>query len=113
MKALISTIPRRLGWSALVYILTVGAAIWLKWISIADSPRMLTDGEIMTMFLTMPTFAAIAAFSFLTAACVGRPVPAVAETRAAPVAAEPAKPFTAQVVGLQWLNPLQRRDYST
>ncbi|PHV07856.1 virulence factor [Janthinobacterium sp. BJB412] len=113
MKALISTIPRRLGWAALTYILTVGAALTLKWIAIADSPRMLTDGEIMSMFLTMPTFAAIAAFSFLTAACAGRPVPVVAETHAAPVASEPKKPFTAQVVGLQWLNPLQRRDYST
>jgi hypothetical protein len=27
--------------------------------------------------------------------------------------AVPAKPFQAQVVGLQWLNPLQRRDYPT
>ena len=64
MNALISTIPRRLGWASLTYILTIGVALTLKWIAIADSPRMLTDREIMTIFLTMPTFAAIAAFSF-------------------------------------------------
>ena len=114
MKALISTIPRRLGWSVLVYILTTGVVLVLDWVATADSPRMLTDGEIMSTFLTMPTFAAIAAFCFLTAACADRPAPVVAESLAAtPVVAEPAKPFTAQVVGLQWLNPLQRRDYST
>jgi hypothetical protein len=31
----------------------------------------------------------------------------------AAAATVPAKPFQAQVVGLQWLNPLQRRDYPT
>ena len=62
---------------------------------------------------SIPTLSAIATLSFLTA-CAGKSASVIAETRAAtPVVAEPAKPFTAQVVGLQWLNPLQRRDYST
>ncbi|ONR84611.1 virulence factor, partial [Burkholderia cenocepacia] len=42
--------------------------------------------------------------------------PLRAETRAAStqsVEGASAAPFVAQVVGLEWLNPLQRRDYPT
>ncbi|WP_174900685.1 virulence factor [Rugamonas rubra] len=113
MNALISTRPRRLGWAALVFILALGTALSLTWIATADSQRILTDGEIMTRFLAMPTLAAIATSCFL-AACVSRPAPVAAEPQtAAPIVAEPARPFMAQVVGLKWLNPLQRQDYPT
>jgi hypothetical protein len=114
MSSMISTRIRRLGWAVLVLILAFGAEIPLTWLALADPSRTLTDGDIMTRFLAVPALAAFATFSFLTAACAGRPVPVVAESRAAtPVVAVPAKPFTAQVVGVQWLNPLQRRDYPT
>ncbi|WP_330996845.1 hypothetical protein [Burkholderia stagnalis] len=37
----------------------------------------------------------------------------VSATPAKPVPDTSSKPFVAQVVGLEWLNPLQRRDYPT
>ena len=45
--------------------------------------------------------------ALLVVACAAPPPPAVVAAPAPVVAA----PFMAQVVGLQWLNPLQRRDY--
>ncbi|BEU68603.1 hypothetical protein MAFF301069_31580 [Ralstonia pseudosolanacearum] len=50
----------------------------------------------------------------LGTALMQRPAQAATpKVEAAPAAAEAAKPFMAQVVGLEWLNPLQRRDYPT
>lgn len=65
----------------------------------------------MIRFLALPALAATAVLGLLTA-FAGTPVISTANA-AAPAAAESAKPFMAQVVGVQWLNPLQRRDYST
>ncbi|MEO6920637.1 MAG: virulence factor [Collimonas sp.] len=65
----------------------------------------------MTRILALPTLAAVAVLALLTA-CAGTPIVATANA-AAPAKSEPSKPFMAQVVGLQWLNPLQRRDYPT
>jgi len=59
----------------------------------------------------MPALFAAVVFGSLTA-CATTPPVAAANTPA-PAAAGAAKPFMAQVVGLQWLNPLQRRDYPT
>ena len=64
----------------------------------------------MTRFLTLPTLAAIVTLILLSA-CARTPVAISAPPAPAPSA--PAGPFIAQVVGVQWLNPLQRRDYST
>lgn len=61
----------------------------------------------------MPALVGIAAFA-LAAACSATTAeserPAFALASSAPVQE---KPFLAQVVGLEWLNPLQRRDYPT
>ncbi len=65
----------------------------------------------MKRFLAMPALVAIATLA-LVSACAGPPA-AAAAAPAAPVAAAPPPPFMAQVVGVQWLNPLQRRDYPT
>ena len=48
----------------------------------------------------------VASFGAMLFACSSAP-PAVVAVAAPP----PAPPFMAQVVGLQWMNPLQRRDY--
>lgn len=66
----------------------------------------------MTRFLAMPALAAVAALSMLSA-CAGKPSLVPTAPAASPTAVEPDKPFMAQVVGVQWLNPLQRRDYPT
>ena len=67
----------------------------------------------MTRFFVLPTVAAVAALVLLTA-CARSPVQASVTTPTAkPAAQAQAQPFMAQVVGVQWLNPLQRRDYPT
>ncbi|WP_269505796.1 virulence factor [Burkholderia sp. IMCC1007] len=69
----------------------------------------------MKRFVVLPALSALAVFMFTTA--MMRPAqaapgqePAGNIARAAEV---PAKPFVAQVIGLMWLNPLQRMDYPT
>ncbi|MBM2767486.1 virulence factor [Burkholderia anthina] len=69
----------------------------------------------MKRFVVLPGLAALAVFMFTTA--MMRPAQAVpAQEPAGSIARaveEPTRPFVAQVVGLVWLNPLQRRDYPT
>ena len=69
----------------------------------------------MKRFAAVPGLAALAVFMFTTA--MTRPVQASPAQEpagnTARAVAEPAKPFVAQVVGLIWLNPLQRMDYPT
>lgn len=65
----------------------------------------------MKRFIAIPLFAGLAIFSLLTACTT--------TAKHEPTAVPPAQaavskfPFQAQVVGLQWLNPLQRLDYPT
>ncbi|VWB09064.1 virulence factor [Burkholderia lata] len=69
----------------------------------------------MKRFFVVPSLAAIMVLLFTTAmmrSAYSAPAPEPV-AHAAPAVAEPAKPFVAQVVGLIWLNPLQRMDYST
>nr|WP_175799689.1 virulence factor [Burkholderia anthina] len=69
----------------------------------------------MKRFVVLPALAALAVFMFTTA--MMRPAQAAPGQEPAGNVAraveEPTKPFVAQVVGLVWLNPLQRRDYPT
>ena len=111
MTSLISTRTRRLCWAILVFLLVFGAMIPLTWAALNDPSRILTDGDIMKRFLLLPALSALAALCLLSA-CAQAPTRAVAAAPAAMPAAPP-QPFMAQVVGLQWLNPLQRRDYPT
>ena len=108
MNPLISTRLRRLGWALLAFMLVVGFSIWDMRADPAAT-QTLTLGDFMTRLLVLPSLLAISVLA-LTSACA---TPPAAATAAPAVAAEPPKPFVAQVVGLQWLNPLQRRDYPT
>lgn len=111
MNTLTCTLPRRLGWATFVLIATFCIVLWFTWTANFNSPLMLTNGDIMTRFLALPALASVAALALLTS-CANSPATSAANPAAA-VSAEPPKPFMAQVVGLQWLNPLQRKDYPT
>ena len=63
----------------------------------------------MIRLLVMPTIAAVLAFSLSTSANAES---MVNKSRSANPATQE-KPYIAQVVGVQWLNPLQRKDYPT
>jgi hypothetical protein len=113
MNPMISTRRRRLAWVVLVFVLIFALFLLDAWIKTADSQRIFTDREIMKRLLFLPALAAFSTLCFVTA-CAGKPAPAaVAAPHVEPAPAEPVRPFMAQVVGLQWLNPLQRRDYPT
>ncbi|WP_321798953.1 virulence factor [Burkholderia sp. BCC1988] len=69
----------------------------------------------MKRFIVVPGLAALMVFLFTTA--LMRPAQAAPEPEttesAVSLTEEPARPFVAQVVGMIWLNPLQRMDYPT
>ncbi|RQR72784.1 virulence factor [Burkholderia sp. Bp8977] len=69
----------------------------------------------MKRYFVVPGLAALTVFLFTTATMRSAHAAPVREPAAnsTPAAEDPAMPFTAQVVGLMWLNPLQRMDYPT
>ncbi|MDN7487751.1 MULTISPECIES: virulence factor [Burkholderia] len=115
MKALIATWPRRVAVAALVWMVAALLMATLMAHAEQPDPGHLEIGDWMKRFVVAPGMLALVVFLFTTA--MMRPAQAApAQTptgKAAPVAEEPAKPFVAQVVGLIWLNPLERKDYPT
>ncbi|WP_300753279.1 virulence factor [Janthinobacterium sp.] len=67
----------------------------------------------MTKSLFLYMFVVFLVLSVLTACMRFRPAASVSESSSTTVSNVAKGPFVAQVVGLQWLNPLQRKDYPT
>ena len=67
----------------------------------------------MKRLVMLPPLLAFAVFLLLTAAVPGRAQAATPRGSESAEGTATGKPFVAQVVGLEWLNPLQRRDYPT
>jgi len=108
MNVFTNTLIRRAGWTVATFFIAFGASVWISWRLDAGSDRLLSDGELMTRLLLIPSL-----FAALVLAFISTIYPARAHAAAPPVqvAAKETTPFLAQVVGLQWLNPLQRMDY--
>jgi hypothetical protein len=86
-------------------------SLWMTWRADPDAARPLSNSQIfIRLFVTPAAFAALALG--IATAFAARPARAELSSVTAPTD-QKAEPFMAQVVGLQWLNPLQRRDYST
>ena len=99
--------PRRLASGLLVYALGLGVILFWAWKFFPDQPWD-TETLIMRLFI-LPLLLAIATLSLGTACTTrGSVTPGPAEA-----AAPPAEPFRAQVVGVQWMNPLVWKDYPT
>ena len=64
----------------------------------------------MIRLMLIPSLTAALAFAFCSSA---KSAPSSAETSTSAMSSAPKKPYVAQVVGVQWLNPLQRKDYPT
>ncbi|WP_431208344.1 virulence factor [Burkholderia cepacia] len=115
MKALIGTWPRRVAIAVMVWIVAILLMATLMAHVEQPDPAHLKIGDWMKRFVAVPGLLALMIFLFTTA--VTRPAQAETHrdlpTRSASHTEEPAKPFVAQVVGLIWLNPLQRMDYPT
>ncbi|WBS03976.1 hypothetical protein OU994_06720 [Pseudoduganella sp. SL102] len=66
----------------------------------------------MKRFAIMPALAALASVTLMSA-CANIYVLRPTENKVSISTSASTDPYKAQVVGIQWLNPLQRRDYST
>ncbi|WGS53171.1 virulence factor [Paraburkholderia sp. D15] len=115
MSALISTWPRRMALAALTMML---AAIVMVELSMKFGPvpiSELTMGDWMKRLILVPGLLAFVTFVFTTVVMQtsARATNLEAEVQTKTVEADPAESFMAQIVGLEWLNPLQRRDYPT
>nr|WP_244114081.1 virulence factor [Burkholderia contaminans] len=70
-------------------------------------------GKKMTRWKGLQALAGIAVFAFATACSASTADAAQPVAASTSLASVQENPFLAQVVGLEWLNPLQRRDYPT
>ncbi|WP_425102115.1 virulence factor [Burkholderia ambifaria] len=114
MKALIATWPRRVAIAVSTWLIATVLMTSLMAHVEQPDPAHLEIGDWMKRFFVVPGLAALTVFLFTTV--IMRPAqaaPVSALENSSPSAEEPAKPFVAQVVGLMWLNPLQRMDYPT
>lgn len=117
MRALISTWPRRLSLAVAIFALAFAVgALWLRYTNDSRAPDAppVSDTSIMNTLFTLPGLLAGVALALSTvlASPANAAPSSTAEPAAKPIAVEP-PPFKAQVVGVQWLNPLARRDYPT
>jgi hypothetical protein len=108
MRSLISTWPRRLALAFLTLVLSfVLVVLWVR----SAPTEIWSDPEIVMRVFVLPSVLAALVLGLSTAACSVLPSAQAAATPAA--STPPAGPFKAQVVGIQWMNPLVRRDYPT
>ena len=110
MAIFIRTWARRAACSVFALVTLFLLTAYWSYRTETDGTYRPTDGELSTRLFALPTLGAGIVFALTT-------VLGLNAAKAAPiVSATPAgvqKPYMAQVVGLQWLNPLQRRDYPT
>ncbi|ADJ63181.1 hypothetical protein G5B88_08355 [Herbaspirillum seropedicae] len=112
MKFLVATRSRRVALS--FFAAAIAMFLNLFWMYHLDQihPRFWSTEELMSRLLGMPALLMIAVLS-LTTACSWSPLQGASGKSMTGQPDEPARPFKAQVVGVQWLNPLMRRDYTT
>ncbi|NHZ32108.1 virulence factor [Massilia rubra] len=111
MTYLISNWKRRIGWTLISFCFAFSASLWIIYRLDNISSIKLTDGELMRRLFILPTLLAAAVLA-LTTACASKPTTTQVDI-VPDISTKPDTPFIVQVVGLQWLNPLQRRDYPT
>lgn len=118
MNTLLSTWPRRVGVALAVLLLSV--AVTASWTYYAQqaATQPLSVEEWMKRLIVLPLLVVVAVFALWAGLRKSGIEKAAVTTTAtatsvAAAAAVPDRPFRAQVVGLAWLNPLQRRDYPT
>lgn len=105
------SLMRRSAYAVVTFALSFFMSIWIAWRSDPAGTQPIGDSELIVRFFAVP--AAIAAMAFFTPLAFAASPPALAATAHAPAVPQATKPFMAQVVGLEWLNPLQRMDYPT
>ncbi|MBR7940481.1 hypothetical protein KDW60_27515 [Burkholderia cenocepacia] len=118
MSTLLSTWPRRIGVALAILVLSVAVAAAWTYHAQQAAPQPLSVEEWMKRLIVLPLLVVVAVLALwagLRKFGVERAAAATTATATSVAAAAtvPDRPFRAQVVGLAWLNPLQRRDYPT
>ncbi|WP_408580738.1 virulence factor [Burkholderia cenocepacia] len=114
MRSAIATWPRRFGVAGGALLLALGVSVLILVSSDEATGALLSMGTLMKRLVLVPGLVAIMVFAFATVMAGPRAVAASLNEKAAPATGVAAsRPFVAQVVGLGWMNPLQRKDYST
>jgi hypothetical protein len=109
---LLAARPRRLAAALLVFVLVFALVTLLAWRAETRDAAPWTPEDLMTRLFALPALAAVAFLAFASA-WHASPAAAAAMPVAMPTEAAPAAPFRAQVVGIQWMNPLEWMDYAT
>ena len=111
MKFTARTTLRRIGFSALIFLLTMLFSIAAIIREESKSNAFLSDRDIIVRIFVLPAASAFALFIFssIIPTASAQPTPSLSKI----TERTKEKPYIAQVIGLQWLNPLQRRDYPT
>jgi hypothetical protein len=110
MNIFIQTGRSRIVVSIVVLVTLFTLNVYWSYRTESDGTRLLNNGELIMRVCVIP---ALGAIIFFIATNILAANSARAATASAVVPYTAPKQFVAQVVGLQWLNPLQRRDYST
>ncbi|MBR7944645.1 MULTISPECIES: virulence factor [Burkholderia] len=118
MSALISSRPRRVAVALAILLLSVAIAATWTYHAQQAAPQPLSVEEWMKRLIVLPLLVVVAVLALWTGLrkSGGEKVAATTVGTGASVAVAapvPNQPFRAQVVGLAWLNPLERRDYPT
>ncbi|NHV29166.1 virulence factor [Burkholderia sp. D-99] len=114
MRSVIATWPRRFGVAIAALLLALGASFLILVSSDGATGVSLSMGTLMKRLVLVPGLVAIMVFAFATVIAGPSAVAASSTEKVIPVVGTDAsRPFVAQVVGLGWMNPLQRRDYPT
>jgi hypothetical protein len=111
MGIYLKTSVRRVACGVLAFITILVIALWMMWRADSDGERPVASAQIFNKLIAVPAVLAALTLGVMTFLAV-RPVRAAAPEIKTPVTQHKG-PFMAQVVGLQWLNPLQRMDYPT
>lgn len=111
MKKLKFGTRKRIAISIITFASILLISIFLVWHIEKNAATVLTDGEIMIRLIIIPAIISVSIF-FSTASAESLPKDEVVHKQSN-VSKHRTQPFVAQVIGLQWLNPLQRMDYPT
>lgn len=109
MNKFLKTRARRVSCSVISFFAAFMMSCYLAYRKESDSNVLISDAEMATRLLFFPCAVAVFVLAF-TSLATARSLQPKNISHTAP-ATNSTKPFVAQVVGLQWLNPLQRVDY--
>lgn len=111
MKFMIQTRLQRIGFSTLIFFGIFFLSLYLAFYEETTTNRIISNGELMVRLLIFPAALSILMLVATSQSAANEVNPQINTNKVSPTTKS--VPFIAQVVGLQWLNPLQRKDYPT